>query len=738
MTFLNPLVLFGLAAAAIPVLLHLFNLRKLEKVEFSTLRFLRELEKTKIRRLKLRQLLLLFLRTMLIILIVCAFARPTLQSTSIGGAAARAKTTAVILVDNSYTMTSSGQEGEYLKMAKGDAGKVLDLAKEGDDVFLVPLSESGATAPASAISPQRDVVAIRSEINAMNPSYVHKTVEEALRYSAKLLSTTKNLNKEVYVISDFKTGSLRTEKKEPQAEDIFPSGTRFFLLPVGHNTRQNLGIESVKIENSLLGVGKPLTLEVTVANWGAHDVKNEVVSVFLNGTRVSQQALDVESQRSAQCSFSITPTSAGYLHGVVELQDDDLDFDNRRSFVVDVPKDLRILLVGNPFDLRYITMALMVQPVQGQSTMSLKTVGADRLSTNDIDAADVIVFANVRDLSSGQREQIRRFVEGGGGVVYFPGSKTDSASFFSTWGEGLGLPPVGAIVRPQLRPAQQTTALESDKVDFRHPIFQGMFEQDLLRRGSAHLRQQTGAPSLESPAIQTYARYQTNPRSVPIITLSDGFPFLFEQKLQKGIALVFCVSPTAEWSDFPLKGLFVPLLYRSVAYAAQQQSVPATVTAGEDVVLTIRNRGGSNVVVQNPEKVDIVNQVSNRGRESTVHFTETTTPGIYSVRSNDEVLKEFAVTIDPAESNTTPADQTAIEAMFKQLGVPPNAVWSLTQRDRVQQTVLQSRVGVELWKYFVAAALLIGLIELVVARTTRSELSSQRFSGSQPDLKGNS
>ncbi|HLF20230.1 MAG TPA: BatA domain-containing protein, partial [Bacteroidota bacterium] len=79
MTFLNPLVFFGLLAAAIPILLHIFSLRKLKTIEFSTLNFLKELQKTKIRRLKIRQILLLILRTLLVVLLVIAFSRPTLK-----------------------------------------------------------------------------------------------------------------------------------------------------------------------------------------------------------------------------------------------------------------------------------------------------------------------------------------------------------------------------------------------------------------------------------------------------------------------------------------------------------------------------------------------------------------------------------------------------------------------------------------------------------------------------------
>ena len=79
MTFLNPFMLFGLAAAAIPILLHLLNLRKLKTVEFSSLRFLRELQRTRMRRIRLRQWILLALRTLLILCLVLAFSRPALK-----------------------------------------------------------------------------------------------------------------------------------------------------------------------------------------------------------------------------------------------------------------------------------------------------------------------------------------------------------------------------------------------------------------------------------------------------------------------------------------------------------------------------------------------------------------------------------------------------------------------------------------------------------------------------------
>ena len=118
MTFLNPAVLFGLLAASIPVLIHLFNLRKLKKIEFSTLAFLKELQKNRIRKIKLKQWLLLALRVLIILLLVLAFARPTLEGVAIGGTTSAAKTTAVFILDDTFSMSVVDAKGSYLNQAK--------------------------------------------------------------------------------------------------------------------------------------------------------------------------------------------------------------------------------------------------------------------------------------------------------------------------------------------------------------------------------------------------------------------------------------------------------------------------------------------------------------------------------------------------------------------------------------------------------------------------------------------
>lgn len=733
MTFLNPLVLLGLAAAAIPVLLHLFNLRKLKRIEFSTLTFLKELQKTRIRRLKLRQLLLLFLRTVLIILVVTAFSRPTLKTSYFGGTRAQAKTTAVFIIDNSYSMTSTNEDGQLLKQAKDGASNILQLMKDGDEVFVLKVSDVGSSAASGQITPMRDFAAARAEMRSIEPSYIHRTIEDALRVAAGFLSSSKNLNKEVYVFSDFKIGSLLSKTDQKQTEQIVPPQARFFLIPEGKKVRENLGVESVEIENALFGTGKPLNIKTKVSNWGSVDVKNDVISVFLNGTRVAQKALDIQAQNSAETEFSLTPTSTGYLDGEVEIQDDDLEFDNRRPFNVYIPEHLKVLLVGDAKDLRYLRMALSAQPAEGESIINVNSIPVDRLSTNEIDASDVIMFANVRELSSAQGEQTRSFVQSGGGLIIFPGSRTDSTSFYSTWSNSLGVPPSSSPVTLKAQIGQPLSMLEFDKIDFHHPIFKGMFIREQLRQKMNRTSHEPTGQNLESPTIRSYVRYQTNLHSLPIITLSDESPFMLEQRINKGDLILFGVSATTDWSDFPLKGIFVPLIHASTAYVAQRQSVPPEATAGGEVHLGFKNRGLSKVTVRNPQNIDVAADITNSSRESILRFRETSLPGIYSVRSGNELLKKFVVTLDPEESNTVRADDKAIATMLQRLGLSMNSVETIRQNSDVRQRIIQSRVGLELWKYFVAAALLASLIELIVARTKKSELGREGPSGNFPD-----
>ena len=135
MTFLNTAILFGLIAGAIPIIIHLITRQKAKTVFFSTLRFLKELQNQQIRRLKIRQILLLILRTLIILLLVLAFARPTLKRRLSTGVSSAAKTTAVLILDNSLSMGLETSGQQLYDLARQRAQELEELFTAGDEIF---------------------------------------------------------------------------------------------------------------------------------------------------------------------------------------------------------------------------------------------------------------------------------------------------------------------------------------------------------------------------------------------------------------------------------------------------------------------------------------------------------------------------------------------------------------------------------------------------------------------------
>ena len=722
MTFLNPLVLFGLLAAGIPILLHLLNLRKLRTIEFSTLSFLKELQKSSIRRLKLRQLLLLILRTMLILLIVLAFARPTLRGSLIGSIGNHARTTAVFIVDDSYSMTVTDEQGELLRQAKQAATNAALLFKEGDEIFLVTLSglSDQGTPNENAF---RDFRLLQKGIDRLKPSAKRRSLEEGLRVAARMLATARNFNKEIFVFSDFQHGVLRNEIVESASrERLFAPEVRFFFVPFGRRELQNFGFESVTIPSSIFERDKPFTVQARIGNYSSRDVQDHVVSVFLNGTRVAERSVDIRKNSVIPVEFSVAANTTGYIEGFVETEDDDFQYDNRRYFVLKIPERIRALLVGGESELRFPRLALTARATASASALVIDEATPEHLSSVDIKRADVIVLCTSTGFSASQVAELAAFVRSGGGLALFPGTQIDPASFNTLMAAGFSIPSLSGIDRSAKPASEADSYVEFGKVELQHPLFEGMFEakNDQSRKGTS-----TGSPSaavrVESPRIRISARFVLTPRSNPIITLANGAPFLSEQQLGTGRILVFAVPPTTDWSDLPLKGIFVPLLHRSVLYLARQQAQAEEAVPGSEVVIRSNVATSGTWTIRNPEKVDVIATPVPQAFQQSLRFSGTVLPGIYTVLAKEGTVQQFVVNLDARESETQKASSAEINALLERLGIDRSAVKESNQANEIDRAVLESRFGVELWKYLLILALIVAVIELLVARSAKQE-----------------
>jgi hypothetical protein len=721
MTFLNPAVLVALVAAGIPVLLHLLNLRKLRTIEFSTLAFLKQLEKSKMRRLKLRQILLLILRTLVIACLVLAFARPALRGTSAGGLSTHAKTTAVLILDDSFSMSATDEHGSLLNQAKAASQDVLSLLKEGDDVFFQRLSEgAGSGAPET---PTHNISGVRSAVNETRVSAIFRPLGDVLIRTKKVLDESKNFSKEVYLVTDLqKTNFAEDEQNKLKLSSglstTFDNRTRFFLIPIGRTSVQNVGVIGMNILNRIFEKDRPFSLEATIRNSGSAPIRNYTVSMYLDGTRVMQKSIDLQPESTINVEFTATPKRTGHISGYVQADPDALDQDNQRYFTIFVPERIDVLFITNSQrDISFLKLALTADE-RSRSAYGIETIPSSKLLMTSLSQFDVIIISNVKSFSSEEVERLRGFVSDGGGIVFFPGSDVDAGQYSATFCQKFNIAP---FLGKTGGTSDRSSFLSFDNVDLAHPLFSGMFEaKPIARRGR-------GA-SVESPHIFTALEYRPSAKGESIIRLSNGTSFLTDYRIGNGRLLLYTVAPTLDWSDFPVKGIFVPLIRRSVAYLASSSDQTVDHLAGSAVSVTLPSKIfgsdlNSSVLHKSPNGDEEIVQpnVSERGGEREFIITRTEIPGIHEILRDKRQLSTFSVNVDPRESDTRRLELDDAKKWLSTHGLQPEAIKVLDQNEHPEAVVLQSRYGVELWKYFLGFAVACALTEMIVARSKREE-----------------
>jgi hypothetical protein len=727
MTFLNPAVLFALVAAAIPVLLHLLNLRRLRTVEFSTLAFLKQLEKNKMRRLKLRQIVLLILRTLVLACLVIAFARPALRGTTATGLGTRAKTTAAFLFDNSFSMSAMDERGPLINQAKSASLNLVSLLKEGDDVFFQKFSEGSG--PSTPEAPTHNISGVRSAIDETGISSTFHPLEDILQRTERVLKASKNFGKEIYLVTDlqktnFEEGERQTSRSTKPPTLEFDSQTRLFLVQIGHAPPANVAVEATETETRIFEKDRPFSLKATLRNYSTTPLRNNTVSLYLDGTRVMQKSVDVPPEAAAVTEFVGTPKRTGFVSGYVQTEPDAIDQDNERYFTVFIPERTRILFVtSSPRDISYLSLALTAGD-QTQSSYEIETTTPTKLVTTPLSRYDVIIIANVKSLGTEEVEQLRQFVVNGGGMIFFPGPAVDVSQYSAVFCEKMNIAPfLGKVAGG----SDRNSFLTFENVDLAHPLFSGMFESK-----AASGRNRTA--SIESPRISEALQYRPGRNGESVIRLSNGTPFLTDYRIGNGRLLLYSVPATLDWSDFPVKGIFVPLMRRSVAYLASLGEQPVDHLAGNAVDVTLPSRvfeaiQGSNVVHKSPDGDEEIIQPSENktGGEQLFVIKKTGTPGIHEILSNKQILSAFSVNVDPRESDTRRLTVDEAKEWLSKHGLRAAAIKAIDPNEHPDTVVLQSRFGIELWKYFLGIALACALTEMMVARSGRkaSEVREQ-------------
>ena len=213
------------------------------------------------RRLKIKQLLLLLLRMLIVILVVAAFARPTIRSGYTAGLGAAAKTSAVIMLDNSLSMSAETRNGSLFEQGRDFAAELLQILGDGDEVMFGTFNKD--------LEPAGDAFTLdfanaSKLIGRSDQSSLTTDPQNSLASALEHAGRSGNLNREVYVISDFSEYGWDNLSGERFTDP--PEGTGLYLVPIVDRDPDNVKVTGIDFGRQLIYPDRPVEIGVQLTN----------------------------------------------------------------------------------------------------------------------------------------------------------------------------------------------------------------------------------------------------------------------------------------------------------------------------------------------------------------------------------------------------------------------------------------------------------------------------------------
>jgi hypothetical protein len=410
-----------MAALAVPILVHLFQRERRDPVRFPSLMFLRQVPYKSVRQRRIRNWPLFLLRSLAVLLLVLAFARPFLdRDLSAAGPLDDAREV-VILLDRSYSM---GYTGRW-EQATAAAASVLDALGPEDRATLVAFDGAAL----ALTEPGADPVRLRAALDTLRPGSGITRFTPALKVAQGILAGSERPRGEVVLISDFQRSAW---DGDPGAR--LPAGAVLVPMLVGDTAGANAAVAGVEFRRETVAGRERITITARIAARGG-SAREIPVALQLDGREVQRIPVRVAGTGVATAEFSPVTLPLTGARGVVRIEGDALPADDAYHFSLAANQAVGVLIVdGRRADQSlYLRRALAIGQ---QPAFRVEVVQAGRVRPADVEGRRVVILNDAPFPTGEAGQRIRALVENGGGLIVAAG---DGAT--SGWSEAGDLLP---------------------------------------------------------------------------------------------------------------------------------------------------------------------------------------------------------------------------------------------------------------------------------------------------------
>jgi hypothetical protein len=666
--FANAALLYGLVATGVPIVIHLLNRRKHREVPWAAMRFLMAAIRKNRRRIRIEQWLLLAVRTLLVLLVVSALAKPFLES--FGAVIAGRRTQRVIVLDDSLSMAYTSAEASRFDQAKTLASQVVKDSRRGDAISVILMGDP----PRVVIGdPTQNLVEVKKEIDELTQSDGGTDLVATFGKVNEVLDASSIDQKEVVFLTDLQAASWRSPvqgKNEGLTRALArleARRPRSVVIDLGKSGGENRAVTDLRLESPVVTVGSTVLIRAVLHNFGTNRADQVPVRLTADGLLGPQEIVDLPPGEDVPVVFRQQFTTAGDHQVEVAIDNDPLALDNKRSLVVPVREAISVLLIdghfkSEPFQAETDYLAQALSPSEespGQpSPMRVEVVSESQLSRRELAPYDVIVLCNVTQFTQSEAASLDDYLKQGGGVVIFDGDQVVPDNYNQVlYDDGKGLLP--AKIGPSVGDAsKREAAFGLNALGYRHPIvaeFQG--ESDPVLAG------------LTKALTYQYHKLELKPDSKARVALEFDTrdPAVIEMPRHRGTVFQIATSADTGWTDWPVHRSYVPVMQQIVLRASAGRISERNIRVGQSFDQSFPASGvAAQVTVKPPKGQPVTAKLQAAGGVSQFHFEQTDLSGFYQVKIGTPLAttSSFAANADPAESDLKKLDRAELKGLL--------------------------------------------------------------------------
>ncbi len=465
MQFFRPELLYGLLVLAIPIIVHLFQLRKFKAEPFTNVAFLKKLIISSRKSSKLKKWLSLITRLLIITSLVLAFAQPYFSDTK----TAIQQKQIGIFIDNSYSMALKGQNTSLFEKAKDELLKAL------------PDNENFNIATHDQNLRNLNTGDFKSWLYDLKYSPISLDLKAILTKTQSLYEAKNNQLNELVILSDFQyfkdTNTLNLEDEY-----------NYHFVQYQPTEQINFSIDTAYLKTSV--EQKSLMFKVSASRQTTQSLP---VSLYDDKTLLGKFSLNFEDETEKIYSFDIEQIQI--LKGRIQIDDASLYFDNKLFFSIAEPEKIKVLVISkqpSPY----------LDKIYNTERFDYKQILINNLEYAEISQADVVILNELQNIPNALKISLKNHTVENKVLGIIPAKEIDLNSYNNLFSD-LSLRPYSEINSNQIK----LTAIA-----FEHPLFENVFTQSIQ--------------NFDYPSFDSYYRSSSLQKA---LAFSNGLAFLESQ-----------------------------------------------------------------------------------------------------------------------------------------------------------------------------------------------------------------